>query len=64
MVLKEIKRCIQFNQSAWLSGWVEKNTAYRQAPINDFERDSFKLMNNAVFGKTMESIHPHTLMYN
>jgi hypothetical protein len=54
--LKSINRCIQFNQSAWLSGWVQKNTQYRQASKNEFEKDYFKLMNNAVFGKTMENV--------
>ena len=54
--LKKIHRAIRFNQSPWLRGYVEKNTACRAASSTTFEKDFFKLMVNSVFGKTMENI--------
>ena len=59
LVLERIHRAIEFNQYPWMKTYTDFNTKLRTAAANDFEKDFLKLMNNAVFGKTMENIRKH-----
>ncbi|XP_073228494.1 uncharacterized protein [Porites lutea] len=74
MKITVVHRGISFYQSSWMEPYIRKNTELRKTASNSFEKDFFKLMNNSVFGKTIENIrkrqniilvdnHTDSLMY-
>ena len=56
MRITAVHRGISFYQSSWMEPYIRKNTELRKTAANSFEKDIFKLMNNSVFGKTIENI--------
>ena len=56
MIVDKVHEIISFKQSRWLEKYINFNTQKRNQAANDFEKDFYKLLNNAFYGKTMENV--------
>ena len=60
MQLKKLHRVIEFDQEPWMEPYIRMNMEFRKQAKSDFETDFYKLVNNSVFGKTMENLRNST----
>ena len=56
MVVDKVHNVISFKQSRWLEKYISFNTQKRNKAKNDFEKDFYKLLNIAFYGKTLENV--------
>ncbi|GFS86629.1 uncharacterized protein NPIL_159361 [Nephila pilipes] len=56
LVLKKIHKILEFHQESWVLPYIKMITQFRTEAENEFEKKFYKLMNNAIFGKTKENV--------
>ena len=56
LILKKVHRILEFKQSAWMKPYIDFNTQKRKEATNEAAKNRFKLLNNAIYGKTIENM--------
>ena len=56
MINNKVHEIISFKQSKWFKKYINFNTQKRNQAVNDFEKDFYKLINNAFYGQTIENV--------
>ena len=56
LILKKVHRILEFKQSNWMKPYIDFNTQRRKEATSEADKNLFKLLNNAVYGKTMENM--------
>ena len=56
MILKKIHRILKFKQKDWIKPYIDFNTERRKEVTNESDKNHFKLLNNVVYGITMENM--------
>ena len=56
LILKKVHRILEFKKSAWMKAYIDFNTQKRKEANSEADKNLFKLLNNAVYGKTMENL--------
>ena len=56
MKFKKVHKILKFKQKGWIKPYIDFNTQKRKEPTNDADKNLFELLNNAVYGKTMENL--------
>ena len=51
LILKRVHRVLELKQSAWMKPYIDFNTQKRKEATNQADKNHFKLLNNAVYGK-------------
>ena len=56
MKLKKIHRILKFKQKDWMKPYIDFNTERRKEATNEADKNHFKLLNNAVYGKAIKNM--------